>query len=45
VLLGRVVGLLSGLGRSLDAKIDMLKLMLPYALSTPAANRRNPTSE
>lgn len=32
VLLGRVVGLLSGLGRSLEARVDMLKIVLPYAL-------------
>ena len=32
VLLGRVVGLLSGLGRSLEARIDMLQTILPYVL-------------
>ena len=32
VLIGRVVGLLSGLGRTLDAKLDMLTTILPYAL-------------
>lgn len=31
VLLARVVGLLSGLGRTLDVRLDMLKLILPYA--------------
>ena len=31
VLLGRVLGLLSGLGRTLDVKLDMLRLILPYA--------------
>jgi predicted unusual protein kinase regulating ubiquinone biosynthesis (AarF/ABC1/UbiB family) len=43
VLLGRVVGLLSGLGRSLDARVDMLTLMLPYALRKPAAGGPDPT--
>ncbi len=40
VLLGRVVGLLSGLSRSLDARVDLLSIVLPYALGkrpTPAA--------
>lgn len=32
VLLGRVVGLLSGLGRTLDARVDMVKTIMPYAL-------------
>ena len=32
VLLGRVIGLLSGLGRSLEARIDMLHTILPYVL-------------
>lgn len=31
VLLGRVLALLSGLGRTLDVKLDMLRLILPYA--------------
>lgn len=31
VLLGRVLGLLSGLGRTLDVKLDMLRLIFPYA--------------
>jgi len=30
VLLGRVVALLSGLGKTLDAKVDMLTTILPY---------------
>ena len=40
VLLGRVVGLLSGLSRSLDARVDLVSTVLPYALGkrpTPAA--------
>ena len=31
VLLGRVLGLLSGLGRTLNVKLDMLRVILPYA--------------
>ncbi|MCZ6464000.1 MAG: hypothetical protein O7A09_06640, partial [Proteobacteria bacterium] len=37
VLLGRVVGLLSGLGRTLDARLDMVNTILPYALGRRAA--------
>ncbi len=39
VLLGRVIALLSGLGKSLDARIDMMQTILPYVLryATPAA--------
>jgi predicted unusual protein kinase regulating ubiquinone biosynthesis (AarF/ABC1/UbiB family) len=37
VLLGRVIGLLSGLGRSLEARIDMLQTILPYVLKTAAS--------
>jgi predicted unusual protein kinase regulating ubiquinone biosynthesis (AarF/ABC1/UbiB family) len=39
VLLGRVVALLSGLGRTLDAKVDMLTTILPYAMSAAPAPR------
>jgi predicted unusual protein kinase regulating ubiquinone biosynthesis (AarF/ABC1/UbiB family) len=35
VLLGRVIALLSGLGHTLDARIDMLRTILPYAVPTP----------
>ena len=35
VLLGRVIGLLSGLGRSLEARVDMMQTILPYVLKTP----------
>jgi len=35
VLVGRVLGLLSGVSRSLDAKIDLIRVVLPYALGTP----------
>jgi predicted unusual protein kinase regulating ubiquinone biosynthesis (AarF/ABC1/UbiB family) len=37
VLVGRVVGLLSGVGRSLGAEVNLLQVMLPYALGTAAA--------
>jgi predicted unusual protein kinase regulating ubiquinone biosynthesis (AarF/ABC1/UbiB family) len=30
VLLGRVIGLLSGVNRSLDARIDLARTILPY---------------
>ena len=32
VLLGRVIALLSGLGHTLDVRIDMLRTILPYAM-------------
>jgi ubiquinone biosynthesis protein len=32
VLVGRVVGLLSGLGRSLETRVDFVRAILPYAL-------------
>ena len=43
VLVGRVVGLLSGLGETLGAKLDMLQTILPYAagISPRTAARRN----
>ena len=31
ILVGRVIGLLSGLGHTLDVKLDMLRTILPYA--------------
>lgn len=34
VLLGRVLGLLSGVNRSLETKVDLLRTVLPYALSS-----------
>jgi predicted unusual protein kinase regulating ubiquinone biosynthesis (AarF/ABC1/UbiB family) len=34
VLLGRVLGLLSGVGRSLGARVDMVATVLPYAFAT-----------
>jgi predicted unusual protein kinase regulating ubiquinone biosynthesis (AarF/ABC1/UbiB family) len=35
VLLGRVIGLLSGVSSSLGAKIDVVQTIAPYALRTP----------
>ncbi|MGH0035207.1 MAG: ABC1 kinase family protein [Myxococcota bacterium] len=35
VLVGRVVGLLSGLGRTLEARVDMLRTLWPYAMASP----------
>ncbi len=35
VLLGRVFALLSGLGRTLDVRLDMLRLIFPYAVGVP----------
>ena len=32
VFLGRVVALLSGLGRSLEARVDMMQTILPYVV-------------
>ena len=40
VLLGRVIGLLSGLGRSLEARIDMLHTILPYVLRSTESEER-----
>jgi len=40
VLLGRVIGLLSGLGRSLEARIDMLHTILPYVLRSAASEEK-----
>jgi predicted unusual protein kinase regulating ubiquinone biosynthesis (AarF/ABC1/UbiB family) len=34
VLLGRVLGLLSGVNRSLETKLDLVQTILPYALSS-----------
>ena len=32
LLVSRVMGLLSGLGKSLDSKVDVMQTMMPYAL-------------
>jgi ubiquinone biosynthesis protein len=40
VLVGRVVGLLSGLGRTLDARVDMLRTIWPYAMPPAGASGR-----
>jgi len=37
VLLGRVLGLLSGLGKTLDARIDLLSVVLPYVVGPTSA--------
>jgi predicted unusual protein kinase regulating ubiquinone biosynthesis (AarF/ABC1/UbiB family) len=37
VLLARVIALLSGLGSSLDARIDMLQTILPFLMKSAAA--------
>ncbi len=37
VLLGRVIALLSGLGHSLEGRIDMLQTVLPYVMRSAAA--------
>jgi aarF domain-containing kinase len=38
LLVSRVMGLLSGLGKTLDSKVDMMQTMMPYAL-LGSANR------
>ena len=42
VLLGRVVALLSGLGHSLEARIDMLRTILPFVLRSAGAANASP---
>jgi len=37
VLVGRVLGLLSGVGRSLGAELNLLEILLPYAVAPAAA--------
>ncbi len=44
VLLGRVVALLSGLGRSLEARVDMVQTILPFVLKTAATPPRGTRS-
>jgi predicted unusual protein kinase regulating ubiquinone biosynthesis (AarF/ABC1/UbiB family) len=41
VLIGRVVGLLSGLGNTLDAKLDMLTTILPFVMRLNAPPAKN----
>ena len=43
IFVGRVLGLLSGLGRTLDAKVDMVKTTLPFVMQ--AAQSANASSE
>ncbi|HKD67049.1 MAG TPA: AarF/UbiB family protein [Candidatus Binataceae bacterium] len=40
LLVSRVMGLLSGLGKSLDSKVDMMQTMMPYALLGTATKSR-----
>lgn len=42
VLVGRVVGLLSGLTRSLETRADLVRAILPYALGPRGATRPPP---
>ncbi len=37
VLLGRVLGLLAGVNRSLGVRVDLVRAILPYAMARPAA--------
>ncbi len=37
VLLGRVLGLLSGVGRSLGAELDLVQILVPYVMRSRAA--------
>ncbi len=39
LLVSRVMGLLSGLGKSLDSKVDVMQTMMPYALLGTAPGR------
>jgi predicted unusual protein kinase regulating ubiquinone biosynthesis (AarF/ABC1/UbiB family) len=40
LLVSRVMGLLSGLGKSLDSRVDLLQTMMPYALLGAGPSRR-----
>lgn len=42
VLVGRVVALLSGIARSLGSRVDVARLLLPYALDTRGGGARRP---
>ena len=39
VLLGRVIGLLSGVNRTLEAHIDLVQTILPYAMGAQSPSR------
>jgi predicted unusual protein kinase regulating ubiquinone biosynthesis (AarF/ABC1/UbiB family) len=43
VLLGRVLGLLSGVNRSLESTVDLLNTILPYATTANSSTRTNST--
>jgi hypothetical protein len=34
VFIGRVLGLLSGVNRSLDSRLDLARIIIPYVMST-----------
>jgi predicted unusual protein kinase regulating ubiquinone biosynthesis (AarF/ABC1/UbiB family) len=40
VLVGRVLGLLSGVGRSLGAELNLLEILVPYVFGAPAGGPR-----
>ena len=42
VLLGRALGLLSGVARSLDTRVDPLAVVLPYVLDLASTPRSGP---
>lgn len=39
LLVSRVMGMLSGLGKSLDSKVDVMQTMMPYAMLASTASR------
>ena len=39
LLVSRVMGMLSGLGKSLDSRVDVMQTMMPYAMLASAADR------
>jgi predicted unusual protein kinase regulating ubiquinone biosynthesis (AarF/ABC1/UbiB family) len=41
VLIARVLGLLSGVSRSLDSRVDLVRTLLPYAFAPSGAAARN----
>ena len=43
VLIARVMGLLSGIGRSLDSETDLMDAILPYLEEESAAGSPAPT--
>jgi len=47
VFIGRVLGLLSGVNRSLDSRLDLARVIIPYVMNTarPAPDRASETGE